>query len=530
MLRASLLLVLLALFIGGLQTPVWAGPSSDGDPHAEIDSYINEKMEQLHIPGAALAIVQGDQVEYLQAYGVADRSGRAMTPQTPFMLASVSKSFTALAIMRLAEEGKLDIDAPVQKYLTWFRVADEQASAQITVRQLLYQTSGLTELDGNRFNQATSLDDDALIATMKRLNTVKLGHLPGESFEYSNLNYGLLGAIVETVSGQSFETYIQQNIFDPLGMAHSFTSLSEAQTGGMTSGYYPFLGIQVPYERFMPYGRTVTPWGGLFSSAEDLAHYLIAQLNDGMYGGKSVLSPAGITALHEPGIQTDKWYAYGMGWWIGPDFDLATRGATGFTIPVLFHHQGSWANYRTIAILEPQKKTGLVLLMNTNDPAIDSAYGMVGWDVLSIYSGIEPSNYPPYEDFIRQNSRLVFAGIILLLGASMFWFIRKLRGWGRQPSTAPRGRKLIWYLLIPLVLDAFITWFLLGMQIPQAKSTLSFVLRIAPDIGMLTLLVLLLAIVWGTIRTVWLLRMIFSLSRREKAVVDHPEGWLPGEA
>jgi hypothetical protein len=219
-----------------------------------------------------------------------------------------------------------------------------------------------------------------------------------------------------------------------------------------------------------------------------------------------------------------------MGWWVGPFFDLATSDSSRFTIPILYSHEGSWANYRTIAILEPQKKVGLVLLMNTNNPAIDSAYGMVGWDVLSIYSGNSPAYNPPAEDFIRQNARLVFAGIVLLLAASLVWFTGKLRRWVRQPSTAPRRWKLLGYLLIPLALDAFIAWYLLTVELPQAKSTLFFVLRMAPDIGLLTLLVLLLAMVWGTIRTIWILRVMFSRGLQEKMAHDQPEGWQLGKA
>ncbi len=521
-----ILLVLIVLPIGGSYRSARAALDRHGGPLEAIDAYIQDQMKRLHIPGAALAIVQGDQVAYLRAYGVADSAGRAMSPQTPFMLASVSKSFTALATMQLVEEGRVNLDDPVQKYLDWFHVADEQASAQITVRQLLNQTSGLTETDGNRFNLDASLADDALVAQMKRLKSVKPGHLPGEAFEYSNLNYGLLGAIVERVSGQPFETYIQKNVFDRLNMTHSYTSLSEAQAGGMTAGFYPFFGIQVDYTRSMPYGRALTPWAGLFSSAEDMAHYLIAQLNDGVYSGNSVLSPAGMAALHEPGAKIDRWYGYGMGWWVGPFFDLASKGTSSFTVPILLYHEGSWANFRTIVILDPQKKTGLVLLMNTNDPAIDSSYGLVGWDVFSIYAGNEPSYYPPGEDFIRQHSRLVFAVVALLLLASLGGFFRKLRSWSRQTSAIPRRWKLLGYLLIPLAVDGFIVWFLLAVELPLAKATLAVLLRMAPDIGLLTLVVLLLAIIGGAARTVWMLRAFLARRRLERRSQAQPEGAL----
>ncbi|HEX7774460.1 MAG TPA: serine hydrolase domain-containing protein, partial [Pyrinomonadaceae bacterium] len=90
--------------------------------------------------------MKDDKIVYLKGYGQADPSGRPMTPQTPLILGSITKSFTALAVMQLVEAGKVELDAPVRRYIPWFRVADPNASAQITVRQLLYQTSGLPML------------------------------------------------------------------------------------------------------------------------------------------------------------------------------------------------------------------------------------------------------------------------------------------------------------------------------------------------------------------------------------------------
>jgi len=96
-----------------------------------IDEYVESKMRRARIPGLALAIVKDDEIVYLKGYGQADPSGRPVTPQTPFIIGSVTKSFTALAAMQLVEAGKIELDAPVQKYLPWFRVADANASAQI---------------------------------------------------------------------------------------------------------------------------------------------------------------------------------------------------------------------------------------------------------------------------------------------------------------------------------------------------------------------------------------------------------------
>ena len=109
----------------------------------QIDAYIHTRMQAAHIPGLALGIVRGKEVVYLKGYGIAGPDGRSVTPQTPFILGSTSKSFTALAVMQLVEAGKIDLDAPVTKYLPWFRTADAAALARITVRNLLHQDSGL---------------------------------------------------------------------------------------------------------------------------------------------------------------------------------------------------------------------------------------------------------------------------------------------------------------------------------------------------------------------------------------------------
>src|SRR5437588_11949807 len=135
------LLALMALASTAL--PVAATMRSNEPDIASLDAYISAQMQANHIPGVALGLVHNDQIVHLRGFGQADQSGRAVTTHTPFILASVSKSFTALATMQLVQAGKVELDAPVQRYLPWFRVADPSASAHITVRNLLNQTSGL---------------------------------------------------------------------------------------------------------------------------------------------------------------------------------------------------------------------------------------------------------------------------------------------------------------------------------------------------------------------------------------------------
>jgi CubicO group peptidase (beta-lactamase class C family) len=125
-----------------------AKPASGNAPFDAIDAYLEEQMRRLNLPGVSLAIVEGQQIVHLRGFGRARPGGEAPSPQTPFFIGSLTKSFTALAVMQLVEAGQVELDAPLQRYLPWFRVADPQASAQITVRHLLNQTSGLSVWPG----------------------------------------------------------------------------------------------------------------------------------------------------------------------------------------------------------------------------------------------------------------------------------------------------------------------------------------------------------------------------------------------
>ena len=134
---------MLALILRAFAKPASAKPASDSANYDAIDAYVEGQMHRLNLPGISLAIVEGDQIVHLRGFGRARPGGESPSPQTPFLIGSITKSFTALAVMQLVEAGKVELDAPVQRYLSWFRVADPQASAQITVRHLLNQTSSL---------------------------------------------------------------------------------------------------------------------------------------------------------------------------------------------------------------------------------------------------------------------------------------------------------------------------------------------------------------------------------------------------
>lgn len=272
--------------------------------YAHIDAYLERQLAALNVPGAALAIVEGAEIVHLRAFGQAGPDGQAITPQTPFFIGSLTKSVTAVAILQLVAAGKVEPDAPVQRYLPWFRVADPQATVQMTVRHLLNQTSGFTQTAG----MIPLADFDDQPGTIERqvpaLATFHPARLPGAAWEYSNVNYNLLGLTVAAASGETYETYVQNHIFAPLEMRHSHTAKAAAQRDGLAVGHHAWFGWPIAAPDLpVPVGSL--PSGQLIASVEDMGHYLIAQLHNGRYQDTQLLSPASM------GVEMG---AYGMGW------------------------------------------------------------------------------------------------------------------------------------------------------------------------------------------------------------------------
>ena len=146
----------------------------------------------------------------------------------------------------------------------------------MTLRHLLHQASGLSELAGTVFETYGDVSDDALEQAVRSLRTVRTRPI-SHAYEYSNMNYTILGLIMQTVSGQPYEQYIQHHVLDPLAMHHSYAALAEAQRNGLATGYKFWFGQRRPVPDDTPYNRAAAPEGLISASAEDMTHYLIAQ-------------------------------------------------------------------------------------------------------------------------------------------------------------------------------------------------------------------------------------------------------------
>jgi CubicO group peptidase (beta-lactamase class C family) len=492
------LVVGVAYFVSrpGSETPTANGAAA-ASSFAEIESFVKDEMAAQRIPGLALGIVEGDRIAYMRGFGTADDSGAEVTPQTPFIIGSVAKSFTALAIMQLVEAKRVELDAPVQRYVPWFRVASERASAEISVRHLLNHTSGLSTKTGRSFQGDGDTSATALEQAVRKLESAALTAPVGSKYQYSTINFSVLGLIVQTVSGQSYEDYVEKRIFDPLQMWNSYTSEAAAQPHGLATGHNYWFGRSRAAD--LPYNRGLVPAGYLIASAEDMTHYLISQLNSGRYDGTAVLSSAGIEELQRPAVPTpEEDTSYAMGWFVGPRND----------IPAI-HHQGETFNFHSNVVLTPQSKRGVIVLMNAEDSLdlfVSGRMGTLADGVTSLLEGREPPS-PPSNVPIFIVYALLFALLVL-----------QARGIAKSAVALRRGdiqpRRLGPWWRVGLTLFVSLLWaaFVLLLVPKQLGLPLSVLASGFPDLVLLLTCSALAGLGWAVVKAVW----TFTILRAER--------------
>jgi CubicO group peptidase (beta-lactamase class C family) len=480
--RAISSLILACLVIAVLAGNVTAKPPAGELDFAAVDAYIQGQMNKHGLPGISLAVVQGDQIAYLKGYGT-DGHNRPMTPQTPMYIGSQSKSITGLAIAQLAEEGKISLKDPIQKYLPWFQVADPQASAKITVGDMAHHLSGLSDA-----GYLVTLPDSATLEEgVRSLASAKLTAPTGSKQQYFNMGYAVLALIVQQVSGQPYEEYIQQHIFAPLEMTHSTTDPGMAREDGLSQGHSRFFGFSVPWPQSHP--TYAIGDGYIISTAEDLAHYAIAIMNDGSYQGGRVLTPENVSLL----FTAEK--GYGLGW---------------FVTTSKIWHGGANETFKTFMNLYPGKKIAIVLLINQGymlDHYISAEQVFQGVEALVL------GNSPPA---ISQggSTRIIGWGILALVLAlcvlHTFNFIH-LRGWRERAAKMSTGKKIFEVaisFIIPTVILIVIYTQVKGFLGDRFNLTYQMVwmVRGLPDIFILMVVGSLPDYIQGIIKLVWAVR------------------------
>jgi len=322
-------------------------------PAARIGSYVAGKV-RTDGPGLALAVVKAWNVVHAAGYGLADRRGLPIAPDTIFHLASCGKQFTGLGIAVLAEEGKLDLDDAVATHLASLAAF----GPQVTIRRLLHHTSGIRDLyDAHGFEQVLAGRERATNADMIRAY-VDLGcpmtdaeSRPGEAFRYSNSGYDLLGAVIERVSGQSYHDFFQRRVFDPVGMKDTF-SVPDRRTGDVSVATGYFRDHRGGYLQHRGSGfDDVVGSGSFYTTVSDLCRY------DRALAANRFLSEVGMRQVYASGRTNDgAATGYGFGWFVGAN--QSGRFA---------EHAGEWNGFTSYVCRLLDRPLSVFLLSNHPD-------------------------------------------------------------------------------------------------------------------------------------------------------------------
>jgi CubicO group peptidase (beta-lactamase class C family) len=339
-----------------------AGGQSPEALFRELDARIEAAMAKNDIPGVAVGVLyQGH--EHLQGFGVTNRDyPLPVDENTLFRIGSITKTFTATTVMRLVEQGLLNLDAPVRTYLPDLTLADQDVAAHVTLRQLLDHSVGFL----GEYYTDTGRGVDAINRYVAGMVAVPQLTPLGKVFAYNNAAIVIAGLVIEAVTGQSYEAVVRNLVVDPLGLDHTFFNADEFVGYNVTASHTTQDGASVVNPPAWRIWRSLYPTGGLVSSARDLLRYARFHLSDGAdIQGPPVLSAASLQAMRTDlgpggtdGCEID---GVGVNW-------FQRRTAEG--VPVYFW-PGSWAGQYSSLVIVPDR--GFALTLQTN---ADSAVGL----------------------------------------------------------------------------------------------------------------------------------------------------------
>jgi CubicO group peptidase (beta-lactamase class C family) len=295
-----------------LASPEQLGPTDPEELEVFLDDFFSRQMEISHIPGAVFVLVKDGEIFFAKGYGCADlQNQRPVVPdETLFLPGSVGKLFTALAVMQLVEQGKLDLDCDVNDYLDDFQIPDTYPQP-VTVGDLLTHSAGFDE----RFIGSSATTPEELLPLGQYLaqNLPARTMPPGDNISYCNHCYALAGYLVEKVTGLKWEQYVGENILQPLEMSRSTVQQPPRAdlAADLAVGYTHAEGeyAQLPYPLM-----NIAPAGALYATATDMAHFMVAQLQEGRYGEARILREETFQDVQERGFSNHpqlRAYTYG---------------------------------------------------------------------------------------------------------------------------------------------------------------------------------------------------------------------------
>lgn len=314
-----------------------------------IDKMVETAMKKGDIPGLAILIIKDNKIFLNKGYGYANIEKKAkVNPHTQFEIASNTKAFTGYAILQLAQEGKINLNDKVSTFIPGFKMKYEDKERDITIEQLLAQTSGIPGdiTEENRYSkQYDSIENIVNFAKGKRLN-----HVPGETFEYSNMNYDILGIIIQNVTHQSYTSYIQKHVLAPLKMKHTTFKVNNTKSNNEALGYiWEDNENKVAQPEF---NIGDTPAAYMMSSTSDLAKWVQLQIHPTSKSQAKLIRQSHQVLSNSLNSEPNA-DSYGSGWFINTDDHLV-------------FHTGVLDNFSSQILLNIRKSYGIVVLANTN--------------------------------------------------------------------------------------------------------------------------------------------------------------------
>lgn len=428
--KKIIITVMISLILfAGFATPVYALSDAQG---MAIQTLLDDACRISGVPGMSISIIKGDETYYFSS-GFADREkGLPASENTLYELASVSKAFTGAGILLLEEQGLLSMTDPVQKYLPWFTLKYQGKSVDmqsLTLNHFLHHTSGLTNgKHAQNIPQGTT--PDMLQKTVEILVDAELAFPPGEQYNYGTVNYDVLGLVIEVVSGQSYENFMTEKVFQPLGLHNTYVYKADAQaTGQLAQGYRTSFFITTPYDA--PDYAGNKPAGYIMSCAMDMVRWMNIQM--GVIQDIPEVFKAVIMKSHQGDISVldvNGMY-YAAGWSVNAD-------------KTIIEHAGGNPNFATEVAILPDEQVGVCLLSNGANTNIDL--------VNNIKSILDGNLTQSYKISDRQLLDIVLSSvtiIVCLLAVTFFLLgLRRKRMNKRQQITKKRMLVTIVWLMV----------------------------------------------------------------------------------
>lgn len=470
-LKLLTLFITLSLILTAFSSTQGEGATYQSTGDQQLDAIVEKAMRAHNVPGASVAVVKNGEIAWAKGYGMANPAEKfPVTNETVFEAASVSKTVTAWGIMKLAEDDAVDLDAPVEQYLTrWHLPFSEFDHNLVTLRRILSHTAGLSQGGDPGMEPGEEVPTlvEALNGAVPSMGALHVAFPPGENYAYSSIAYSLLELVIEEVTSEPFAVYMQREILDPLGMVNSSFEMTPDLQAKRAVGH-DWHNSAMPEYQFATKGM-----GGLRTTSTDLAIFVSALMpgSNGEPVGRGVLTPESVAETFKAvqyTNQAESGSVAGLGYDQLVFIDGKLIGA---------QKGGDQRGFHAIIVVAPKSAEGIVVLANS-DRAIK---GFI-YDVGCAWSENVPKN-PLQVDCNRfmmvRKVQIIFVSVLLLLlFANIAWVVSRIRVGKRQIDFHLTFGKIVRLALLVIILVGWwVFWytdtFLASQGYPRTFVTVS---------------------------------------------------------